>query len=68
MAQQRLTHFGSARARGWWPRIREVAGVTRSSTVVTVQVSFLVMRTRQVEEAFAFDGDLRLEGFRLLDS
>jgi predicted nucleic acid-binding protein len=32
------------------------------------QVSFLVMRARQVEEAFAFDRDFRLEGFRLLDS
>jgi len=30
------------------------------------QVSFLVMRDRHVEEAFAFDRDFRLEGFRLL--
>ena len=37
-----------------------------SALSVVDQVSFLVMRARQVEEAFAFDRDFRLEGFRLL--
>ena len=45
---------------------RERSGKRRVSLVD--QVSFLIMRERRVERAFAFDPDFAAEGFRLVGS
>lgn len=47
--------------------VRSLAGVRKRHVSVVDQVSFLIMRSRGVETALAFDRDFVDEGFRLYE-